>query len=72
MHEFFPLLTVFGVIGAISVVLIVAYASIKDRKEAIGFDRHRKAAEILAVFWRMPSRTNGAFCSSSSSCSSQF
>ena len=47
MHEFFPLLTVFGVIGAISVVLIIAYASIKDKKEAIGFDRHMKDSEIL-------------------------
>ncbi len=47
MHEFLPLLIVFGVIGAIAVVLIVAYASIKDKKEAIGFDRHMKDSEIL-------------------------
>ena len=47
MHELFPLLLVFGIIGAISIVLIIAYATIKDKKEAIGFDRHMKDSEIL-------------------------
>ena len=39
MHEYYPLLLTGGIIGFISIVLIVAYASIKDKKQAIGFDR---------------------------------
>ena len=47
MREYYPLLLVGGVIGFISTVLIVAYASIKDKKQAIGFDRHMKDSEIV-------------------------
>ena len=47
MHDYYPLLLVGGIIGLISVVLIVAYASIKDKKQAIGFDRHMKDSEIV-------------------------
>ena len=47
MREYYPLLLAGGIIGLISVVLIVAYASIKDKKQAIGFDRHMKDGEIL-------------------------
>ena len=47
MHEYYPLLLAGGIIGLISVVLIVAYASIKDKKQAIGFDRHMKDGEII-------------------------
>ncbi|MBQ8551256.1 MAG: ABC transporter ATP-binding protein [Clostridia bacterium] len=46
MMEFYPLLVVGGVIGALSIIFLVAYFSIKDRKEAIGFDRHMKDSEI--------------------------
>lgn len=46
MREYLPLLLVGGIIGLISLVLIVAYASIKDKKQAIGFDRHMKDGEI--------------------------
>ena len=47
MHEYYPLLLTGGIIGFISIVLIVAYASIKDKKQAIGFDRHMKDGEIV-------------------------
>ncbi len=47
MHEYYPLLLTGGIIGFISIVLIVAYASIKDKKQAIGFDRHMKDGEII-------------------------
>ncbi len=46
MAEFYPLLILGAVIGALSVIFSVAYFSIKDRKEAIGFDRHMKDYEI--------------------------
>ncbi|MBR0136488.1 MAG: ABC transporter ATP-binding protein, partial [Clostridia bacterium] len=47
MHEYYPLLLVGGIIGAVAIVLIIAYASIKDKKQAIGFDRHMKDSEII-------------------------
>ena len=47
MYEFYPLLTVGAVVGVISVIFILAYFSIKDRKEAIGFDRNMKDSEII-------------------------
>ena len=47
MSEYLPLLIIGGVIGALSIIFIVAYLSIKDRKEAIGFDRNMKDSEIL-------------------------
>ena len=42
MYEFLPLLIVGAIIGVISIIFIVAYAMIKDKKEAIGFDRNMK------------------------------
>ena len=47
MYEYYPLLIVGAVIGLISVIFICAFFSIKDRKEAIGFDRNMKDAEII-------------------------
>ena len=46
MYEFFPLILVGAIIGVLSVIFLVAYFSIKDKKEAIGFDRHMKDSEI--------------------------
>ena len=47
MHAYYPLLLTGGLIGFVSLILIVAYASIKDKKQAIGFDRHMKDGEIV-------------------------
>ncbi len=47
MREFYPLLIVGAVIGLMSAVFIIAFFSIKDRKEAIGFDRNMKDSEII-------------------------
>lgn len=47
MHEFYPLLIVGGIIGLFAVIFIVAYLSIKNRKEAIGFDRNMKDSELV-------------------------
>ncbi len=47
MYEFYPLLIIGAIVGVLSVIFIIAYLSIKDRKEAIGFDRNMKDSEIL-------------------------
>ena len=47
MREYLPLLIVGGIAGALSLVFLVAYATMKDKKEAIGFDRHMKDGEIV-------------------------
>ena len=47
MYEFYPLLILGGIIGAFSIVFSVAYATMKNKKEAIGFDRNIKDGEII-------------------------
>lgn len=47
MHEYYPLLAVGAVVGVVSIIFIVAYFSVKDRKEAMGFDRNMSDGEIL-------------------------
>ncbi len=47
MYEFYPILIVAGVIGLFSLVFLIAYLSIKGKKEAIGFDRNMKDGEIV-------------------------
>ena len=47
MYEFYPLLVVGGIVGLFATVFIIAYATMKDKKEAIGFDRHMKDSEIV-------------------------
>lgn len=46
MHEFYPLIAVGGIIGIISIIFLIAYLSIKDKKESIGFDRNMKDSEL--------------------------
>lgn len=46
MYEYFPLLVTGGILGAVSLVLVLAYAAVKDKKESMGFDRHMKDSEI--------------------------
>ena len=47
MHEFYPILIVGAIISIFAVVFIIAYATMKDKKEAIGFDRHMSDGEII-------------------------
>ncbi len=47
MKEFFPLITVGGVLGLLSTIFILAFVFMKDKKEAIGFDRNMKDSEII-------------------------
>ena len=47
LYKFYPILILGGIIGLFSVAFIVAYATMKNKKEAIGFDRHMKDSEIF-------------------------
>lgn len=47
MREYLPLLIVGGVIGVFSLAFILAYLEIKNKKEAIGFDRSMPDGEII-------------------------
>ncbi len=47
MYEYLPLLIVGSIIGVFSAVLILVYATVKDKKEAMGFDRKMKDGELF-------------------------
>ena len=47
MHEYFPLIAVGGFIGLMSVAFAVAYAFVKSKKQAFGFDRTMTDRELL-------------------------
>ena len=47
MREFYPILILGAIIGTLSLCFIVAYATMKNKKEAIGFDRSMKDGEIV-------------------------
>lgn len=46
MREFLPLIIVGAVLGALSIILIMAFWKIRKQKEAIGFDRYMEDSEI--------------------------
>lgn len=47
MKEFYPLLVIGAILGVISVIFIVAFCLMKDKKTAIGFDRNMKDSELI-------------------------
>ena len=47
MREYYPLLLTGAIIGVLSIVFIVAFLSIKDKKTANGFDRKMKDKELI-------------------------
>ena len=47
MHDYFPLIAVGAVLGVLSALFITAYALVKNKKEAVGFDRSMKDGEII-------------------------
>ncbi|MCQ2446650.1 MAG: ABC transporter ATP-binding protein/permease, partial [Clostridia bacterium] len=47
MREWYPLLFVGGIIGVFTLIFAIAYSTIKNRKEEIGFDRNMKDGEII-------------------------
>ena len=61
MHEYFPLLFVGGVVGLFSVIFTIAYMTIKNNKEEIGFDRNMKDSEIMKRLLRYAKPHIGQF-----------
>nr|MBE6545149.1 ABC transporter ATP-binding protein [Oscillospiraceae bacterium] len=61
LHEIYPLLVLGGIIGLFSVIFIVAYATMKNKKEAIGFDRNMKDSEIIIRLLRYAKPYAGQF-----------
>ncbi len=47
MREYYPLLVIGAILGLFSVVFTAAYLTIRNQKEAIGFERHMKDGEIV-------------------------
>ncbi len=47
LEKLYPILILGAIIGLMSIVFTVAYAMMKNKKEAIGFDRHMKDSEIV-------------------------
>ena len=47
MREFYPLLFAGGAAGFFSLIFLVAYLTVRRKKEAVGFDRNMKDSEII-------------------------
>ena len=47
MNEYLPILIVGAIIGVFALIFVTAYAMVKNKKEAIGFDRNLPDGEIL-------------------------
>ena len=52
MREYLPLLIVGGFIGVFTLVFLIAYLTMKNKKAAIGFDRHMGDKEIIRRLWK--------------------
>lgn len=61
MYEFFPLLFVGGIAGLFSIIFGIAYFSIKNKKEEIGFERNMKDTEIMKRLLRYAKPHIGKF-----------
>ena len=47
MREYYPILVVGAIIGTFSLVFVLAYILMKNKKQALGFDRQMKDGEII-------------------------
>ena len=47
MREYLPLLIMGGIIGTFTAIFVIAYAMVKNKKEAMGFDRNMADSEII-------------------------
>ncbi len=61
MYEYFPLLFVGGIAGLFSIIFGIAYFSIKNKKEEIGFERNMKDTEIMKRLLRYAKPHIGRF-----------
>ena len=64
MTELNPLVLVGAVIGAVTALLVLAYALVKDKKETMGFERTMADSEILRrlAAYARPYRANASAC----------
>ncbi len=61
MREWYPLLIIGAIVGVLSLCFVVAYAMMKNKKEAIGFDRNMKDSEITRRLLHYAKPHIGAF-----------
>ena len=61
LYEYYPLLVVGGIIGLFSIVLFLAYVFMKDKKNAIGFERYMKDTEVARRLLRYAKPYWGSF-----------
>ena len=61
MREYYPLLIIGAIVGVLSLCFVVAYAMMKNKKEAIGFDRNMKDGEIARRLLRYAKPHTGKF-----------
>ncbi|MBP3348575.1 MAG: ABC transporter ATP-binding protein, partial [Clostridia bacterium] len=47
MYQYYPILIVGAIIGVFSIIFTVAFIMMKDKKQAIGFDRNMKDSVII-------------------------
>lgn len=47
LTTYYPLVTMGAVLGVFAIIFLIAYASIKDKKEAMGFERNIPDGEII-------------------------
>ena len=47
MREYLPLLIVGGIIGAFTLIFVIAYSLVQNKKEAMGFERNMADSEII-------------------------
>ena len=61
MREYYPLLIIGAIVGVLSLCFVLAYAMMKNKKEAIGFDRNMKDGEIARRLLRYAKPHIGKF-----------
>ena len=47
MYEYYPLIVVGAIVGLFSLVLLIAYLTVKDKKQTMGFERQIGDREIM-------------------------
>lgn len=47
MREYYPLLVIAAIVGLFTLIFVLAFVFMKDKKAAIGFDRNMKDSEIV-------------------------
>ncbi len=61
MYSYFPLLVVGAIIGTASLIFVLAYIMIKDKKQSMGFDRNMKDSEVIRRLLRYARPYTGRF-----------